>query len=78
MLSQTTPGTSVFDVGVYNREVRALVKENRSHNLFADNWADVHVHGVTARTEEEARATILERYKPEEGFVIAKVTRRRG
>jgi hypothetical protein len=77
METMTSRGTSVFDVGVYNREVRALVKENRSHNLFADNWADVHVHGVPARNEEEARALILERYKPEEGFVIAKVTRRR-
>ncbi|MEO5335551.1 MAG: hypothetical protein H7841_01470 [Magnetospirillum sp. WYHS-4] len=78
MLSTPNEDTAVFEVAVYNREVRALVKENRSHNLFGDNWADLHVQGIAARNEAEARALVLQRYRPEEGFVIAEVTRRPG
>lgn len=64
----------VFEVSLYNRDVRTMVKENQHHNFFDDQWADVHVRNVTARDETEAVSIIVKRFPPEEGFVIQQVT----
>ena len=63
----------IFLVKFYNKVVRALVKENQSHNFFEDHWADVHTQDVVARTEAEARTKIAKRFRPEDGFVIETV-----
>lgn len=63
-------GHTSFKAVIYNQEVRALVKENRSHADFEDHWADPRAHGVEARNEREALDAIFERYPPEAGFVI--------
>ena len=63
----------VYLVSVYNSIVRALVKENKSHCFFDDQWADTHTQDVAAQNELEARAKIANRYPPEEGFVIEAV-----
>jgi len=60
----------VYLVSIYNKVVRAMVKENKSHNFFADKWADIHTQGVVANSETEARKKIANRYPPEDGFVI--------
>ena len=60
----------VFEVSIYNREVRAMVKENRHHDHFDDHWADAQVRDIVAKTEDEARNLIARRYPPDEGFVI--------
>jgi len=67
-------GHYVFEVFIYNKDVRAMVKENRHHQYFDDQWADVHVRNVTARNESEAKSIISKRFPPEEGFVIQRVT----
>ncbi|MEL0106044.1 MAG: hypothetical protein ACO3MW_04020 [Rhodospirillales bacterium] len=64
----------LFEVSLYNKEVRALVKNNKSHNLFDDYWADLQVHGIVARDAEEARLLAKQRYPKKEGFVIESVT----
>ena len=45
----------VFEVSIYNKDVRSLVKENQSHAIFDDQWADNKVHDVIATDEETAR-----------------------
>jgi len=60
----------VYIVSIYNKVVRAMVKENKSHNFFDDQWADVHAQGVVAKNENDARKKITSRYPPEDGFVI--------
>ena len=70
MLRVPNDGYTAFDVAIYNKDVRALVKENRHHLFFDDQWADVHVQDVAARDEQEARSLIAERFPPEDGFVI--------
>ncbi len=70
MLHTPSAGHTAFEAAIYNKDVRALVKENRSHCFFDDQWADVHVRDVVARDEAEARDLIAERFKPEDGFVI--------
>ena len=70
MLRHPTDGATAFEVLVYNSDVRALVKENRSHALFDDGWASARRRDVIAADEGEARRRAAERYPPEEGFVI--------
>lgn len=70
MLQSSTVGHHVFEVSIYNKEVRSLVKENQSHHYFDDQWADIQVRDVVARDETEARRLIAERFPPDDGFVI--------
>jgi hypothetical protein len=74
MLQLPTAGQQVYEVSIYNKEVRSLVKENQSHLFFDDQWADVHVHDVMALDEDHARQLIAERFPPEDGFVIEGVS----
>jgi hypothetical protein len=62
-----------YEVKLYNRDVRALVKENRQHRLLADTWADDHVTVFEARDDAEARDLASRHYPPEHGFVISGV-----
>lgn len=74
MLQMPANGQQVYEVSIYNKEVRAMVTENQHHHFFDDQWADVHVRNVTARNENEAKSIICKRFPPEAGFVIQKVT----
>jgi hypothetical protein len=68
------PGYSNFEIRVHNRDVRALVKSNQQHRLYADLWADDQVTVVEARDAGEARAIASRRYPPDNGFVISAVS----
>lgn len=74
MLQMPINGHHVYEVSIYNKEVRAMVKENQHHHFFDDQWADVHVRNVTARDEVEAVSIISRRFPAEDGFVIELVT----
>ncbi len=73
MLEMAVNGHHVYAVSIYNKEVRAMVKENQHHHFFDDQWADVHIRNVTARDESEAVSIISKRFPAEDGFVIAEV-----
>ncbi len=73
MLQMPNSGNQVFEVAIYNKEVRSLVKENLSHNYFDDYWADVQIRDIIAKDETEARRLIAERFPPDDGFVIETV-----
>jgi hypothetical protein len=60
----------LFEAAIYNRNVRALVKDNRSHPFFDDKWADVMIFEVSGLDEAEVRAKLARRYPPELGFVL--------
>ena len=77
MLQMPNNGRKAFEVALYNKEVRAMVKENQSHSYFDDYWADVQKRDVVARDEAEARLLIAERFPPEDGFVIENLYRGR-
>ena len=74
MLPQPMAGQAIFEVCIYNKDVRALVKENQSHTFYDDHWADTQVHDIMAHDEGEARALIERRFPPEDGFVIEALT----
>ncbi|MDA8230470.1 MAG: hypothetical protein M0006_03940 [Magnetospirillum sp.] len=67
------PGYQNYEVRLFNRDVRALIKENQQHSLFSEAWADDRVTVVEARDAGEARAIASRRYPPEKGFVISGV-----
>ena len=67
------PLGQTYLVAIYNKAVRALVKENQSHFFFDDQWADIHTQDVAAISEAEARSKMAARYPPEEGFVIESI-----
>ena len=70
MLQPKTNGRNAYAVSIYNRDVRAAVKDNQSHILFGDHWADIQFQDVNAPSEIEARKLISMRYPPELGFVV--------
>ena len=70
MLHKPCDGEQVYEVSLYNKDVRSLVKENLSHDVFEDHWADSQKHDVVACDEVEARRMVAERFKPDDGFVI--------
>ena len=74
MLRHSSDHKIVFEVFLYNREVRAAVKDNRSHDLFGDHWADVQVQDVMAESEDQAKRLISNRYPPEQGFVVQRLS----
>ena len=63
-----------FEVAVYNKEVRKLMKEGERHRHLTDDWADIHYLEVTAEDERGARAKIEAKYPEDQGFVIENVT----
>lgn len=67
---ETNDGQLAFEVRIYNQEVRQLVKDNRHHELFDDQWADCHRHGVYAVSEDEAKSIAEDRFPSSDGFVI--------
>ncbi|MDC1214057.1 EndoU domain-containing protein [Rhodospirillales bacterium] len=66
-------GDHVFEVSIFNKEVRSLVKENMSHDFFDDHWADEQVRDVLAETADEARKVVQKRFPADDGFVISSV-----
>jgi hypothetical protein len=70
MLHLPNSGHRVFEVALYNKEVRRLVARRQRHSFFEDLWAEQQRRNVVARDEVEARRLISERFPPEEGFVI--------
>lgn len=70
---ETNDGQSAFEVRIYNQVVRELVKDNRHHEIFDDQWADGRCHGVFACSADEARNIVEQRYPADEGFVVEAV-----
>ncbi len=67
------PGYKNWEVHLFNRDVRAMVKDNRQHGFFSDIWADDQMTVVEAQDAGEARAIASHHYPPESGFVISGV-----
>ena len=74
MLQHKTDEFQSFQFTLYNRDVRAAVKENQSHALLGDHWADAQIQDVRAHDESEARNLIAERFPPDMGFVVEELS----
>jgi len=74
MLHLPNNGQQVFEVSIFNKAVRSLVKENCSHIYFDDYWADTQIRDVIAKNETEARRLVTEQFSLDDGFVIESVS----
>ncbi|NVK17923.1 MAG: hypothetical protein HWE30_04445 [Methylocystaceae bacterium] len=74
MFAIATGNQKTYEVGIYNQEVRSLVKENNSHIDYGDEWADVHYQNVVAYNEAEALTLITDRYPADQGFVVTSLS----
>lgn len=66
-------GSKPFEVRIYNKVVRELLKANKEHDIFDARWADENCQIVEAEDAAEARILASRRYPPEKGFVISAV-----
>ena len=57
MLQFDSNKRKAFEAAVYNKEVRAAVKDNKSHVFFDDHWADLQIQDVIASAETESHAS---------------------
>jgi hypothetical protein len=70
MLASPLHGRRSYQVGIYNKEVRASVKDNESHNHYNELWATTRYQEIFADSEAEARSIARKKFPPEKGFVI--------
>lgn len=74
MLHLLNTGYRVFHVQLYNSQVRSLLTKKQRHSFFDRHWAEPQLRDVVARDESEAWSLIVERFPPEEGFVVEQIT----
>lgn len=77
-LHRPRSGCATFSVHIYNSDVRATLKENQSHHMLSERWAEEQTHEVVAQSAEEARAIAAQRFPAKDGFVITAVNRAYG
>ena len=61
---------AMFEITIYNKEVREKVEAGEHHEGFRDYWADFQYIKIGAADEEEARAMIEKMHPSVQGFVI--------
>ncbi len=61
---------AVFEITIYNKEVREKVEAGEHHGRLRDSWADFQYIEIAAADEEEARAQIEKMHPGAQGFVI--------
>ncbi len=61
---------AMFEITIYNKEVREKVEAGESDSRFSDKWADFQYINIEAANEEQARAQVEEIHPSVQGFVI--------
>ena len=61
---------AMFDITIYNQEVREKVEAGEHHRRFPDTWADFQYIEIEAPNEEQARAQIEVMHPNVQGFII--------
>jgi len=70
MFQHPTARRKAFEVSIYNKHVRAAIKNNQSHDIYGDRWADPQNQNVMASDKFQAMRLINLRYPKQEGFVV--------
>ena len=61
---------ALFEITIYNKDVREKVEFGEHHGRFRDSWADFQYVEIAAIDEEDARAKIEKMHPSTQGFVI--------
>lgn len=60
----------MYEAAIYNKDVRAIRAEGKSHPSISDDWANVRFIEVEAMNEAMARAKLARDFPESDGFVI--------
>ena len=63
----------LYEVGIYNQEVRELLADDEHHRFLDDKWADIHYIEVKASSLEAAEKKIKASHPTSLGYVIESV-----
>lgn len=66
-----------FEVCVFNKDVRACLKDNQDHPFFSERWSDLQHTIILARDEIELADKMRELFPAADGFVIENIIERR-
>ncbi len=61
---------ALFEITIYNKEVREKVEAGEHDSRFRDSWADFQYIEIAATDKEDARARIEEMHPSVQGFTI--------
>ena len=61
---------ALFEVTIYNKEVRKKVEAGERHKRFRDTWADFQYIPIRGNNEDQVRARVEEMHPNDQGFVI--------
>ena len=61
---------ALFEITIYNKEVREKVEAGERHKRFRDSWADFQYIEIRANNEDQARALVEKINPSDQGFVI--------
>jgi len=61
---------AMFEITIFNKDVREKVEAGERHRQFPDVWADFQYVEIEASNEEQARARIEVMHPGVQGFVI--------
>ena len=61
---------AMFEITIYNKEVREKVEAGEHDSRFSDKWADFQYIEIAADNEEQVRAQVEEMHPGVQGFVI--------
>ena len=61
---------ALFEITIYNQEVREKVEAGEHHKQFRDTWADFQYFEIGANNEDQARALVEGMHPSHQGFVI--------
>lgn len=59
-----------FEIRVFNKDVRAYLKENHDHPIYNDRWCDTQCRLLTVCDEIELAKKLSELYPVKQGFVV--------
>jgi len=62
-----------FQVGIYNKHIRARIRNGDPVEERMETWEDINYFDVTANSETQARTLMQTQYKESQGFVIESV-----
>ncbi len=66
-----------FEVSVFNKDVRACLKDNEDHPVYSERWCDAQKTILLARDEADLATKVRAHFPVEAGFVVENIIERR-
>ncbi len=67
----------IYQIGIFNMEVRRAHMMGQKHRNLDDKWAEVNFEDFHAPNEDAARKKAMRKYPPERAFMIETINQKR-